>query len=279
MSALVLISGMLVGYGLLLVATRGNPASHATPRPKARLVPSGRWALLAATGALAAMLVAVATHWPVAAIASGIGAVAGLRSLFSKNPGADEIARIEGLAGWAEQLRDTLVAGRGITETIRSTADVCPIAIRPSVQTLARQIHHQRLDLALRSWTDELDDPTADLIASVLLITATRAGRDVGRLLGAMAEVARDRVALRLRTDARRASTRTEARSLVGFSLGFFALLTMFGGSFMDPYSGLTGQFVLAIVVALVTMALLWLGRLGRYERAPRVLRGIGSPS
>lgn len=226
-----------------------------------------------AAGLVAAAVVALATHWPVAGIAGGTGVAFALRSLMGGGNTMDDVARIEGLAGWAEQLRDTLVAGHGITETIRTTADVCPPAIRSSVQSLARRIQHQRLDTALRAWTDELDDPTADLIASVLLIAATRAGRDVGRLLGAMAEVARDRVAMRLRIDSHRASTRTEARSLVGFSIGFFVLLSVFGGSFMHPYRSFAGQTVMAVVGLFVAAALWWLARLGRFRRTPRVLK------
>ena len=226
-----------------------------------------------AAAVISGTLVGLATRWPIAAVAAAAG---GWMLAATRTSGARqvrrEIERIESLATWAEMLRDTLVAGQGITETIRSTAVVAPLAIRSEVQTLARRVQHQHLVSALHDWADEMDDSTADLIASVLMLAATRSGRDVGQLLTAMAEMARDRVAMRMRIDARRASTRSEARSLVGFSVAFFAFLTFGSGGYVEPYGTAAGQFVLTVVVGLAAAAIWWLGRLGRFERVPRVL-------
>ena len=269
-SALAALCGAAIGFGLLLIFTK------AAPRPvrdsRQRTLDLERLMMWIAAG-VGGVAIAALTGWPVAAVAGGYGALRGLTSLRTNRRSLHETARIEALAGWAEQLRDTLTAGQGITETIRSTATVAPIEVRASVAGLARRIQHQRLDVALRDWADEMDDPTADLIASVLLLAATRSGRDVGRLLGTLADVARDRVAMRLRIDARRASTRTEARSLVGFSMAFFLLMIVFGGSFIDPYDTAAGQVVMAVVAVMVGVSIWWLGQLGKFRPTPRVLR------
>jgi tight adherence protein B len=265
-----LLCGGVVGLGLLVGWSGWTSAPE--PRSEHRRVDSSMVVRMAAA-VVSGTLVGLATGWPVAALGA---AVAAWMLATARTSGArqvrHEIERIESLATWAEMLRDTLVAGQGITETIRSTATVAPLAIRTEVQTLARRVQHQHLVPALRDWADEMDDATADLIASVLMLAATRSGRDVGQLLTAMAEMARDRVAMRLRIDARRASTRSEARSLVGFSAVFFAFLTFASGDFVRPYGSAAGQVVLFVVVALAAGAIWWLARLGRFERVPRVL-------
>lgn len=269
MTFLALLSGAIVGLGVLLARS-----AYDEPTPRRATRNSDRRLLLRFAAAIVAgAMVGLATGWPVVALA---GALAGW--IVAGNVGSGgrqvrrDIERLEALATWAEMLRDTLIAGQGITETIRSTATVAPLPIRAEVQTLARRVQHQRLTAALRDWADEMDDTTADLIASVLMLAATRSGRDVGQLLSAMAEMARDRVAMRLRIDARRASTRSEARSLVGFSIGFFAFLTFFSGGYVDPLGTAAGQTVLLVVCALAGTAVWWLARLGRFERTPRVL-------
>ena len=262
--------GALVGFGLVLMRsafTEEPPAKNAGfTRDNRRFV---RLAASVTSGAL----VGLATGWPVAGLGGVVaGYVVGGMTRNGRRQAQVEIERTEALATWAEMLRDTLVAGQGITETIRSTAEVAPLPIRAEVQKLARRVQHQRLTAALHDWADEMNDATADLIASVLMLAATRSGRDVGSLLSAMAKLARERVAMRLRIDARRASTRSEARSLVAFSGLFFAGLALFSGSFVAPYKTAPGQVVLAAVLGMAGLAIWWLCKLGRFEPVPRVL-------
>jgi tight adherence protein B len=262
--------GALVGFGLLLLRSAFTEAPVAK---NAGVDAYSRRFVRLAAGVASGALVGLATGWPVAGLAGVVaGYVVGGMTRNGRRQAQIEIERTEALATWAEMLRDTLVAGQGITETIRSTAEVAPLAIRPEVQKLARRVQHQRLTAALHDWADEMNDATADLIASVLMLAATRSGRDVGSLLSAMAKLARERVAMRLRIDARRASTRSEARSLVAFSGLFFAALALFSGSFVAPYKTAAGQFVLAVVLGMAGLAISWLSKLGRFEPVPRVL-------
>ncbi len=276
MSGLVVVCGACVGLGLILGTTRRS--EHALARRRG-VRPASRLLLRVAAGVTGAAVVGVATRWPIAALVAGVAGAILAGGSSGRGQTRRDTETIEALASWAEQLRDTLVAGQGITETIRSTADISPLAIRGTVQTLARRIQHQRLGTALRTWADDLDNATADLIASVLLLAATRSGRDVGQLLSATADVARDRVALRLRIDARRSAVRSEARSLIGFSLVFFVGLAAFGGSFMEPYRSVSGQLVLLGVASLAGLALWWLSALSRFRPTPRVLVASEEPA
>jgi tight adherence protein B len=270
---LAVLCGAMVGFGLLLLKSAWTePAARSSA---AR--PDGRRAMRLALGVVAGSLVGLATGWPVAGLGGVVvGYVAGGMVRGGRRQVQYEIERTEALATWAEMLRDTLIAGQGITETIRSTAEVAPMSIRPEIQTLARRVQHQDLTSGLRDWADELNDATADLIASVLMLAATRSSRDVGSLLTAMAQLARDRVAMRMRVDARRAATRSEARSLIGFSALFFSFLALFSGAFVKPYASSGGQVVLAVVLSMAGLAIWWLSQLGRFEPVPRVLTFAG---
>jgi tight adherence protein B len=165
-----------------------------------------------------------------------------------------------------------LATSKGLSESIAATAPVAPLPIRGDVDVLARRLHHQRVEVALREWADRVDDPTGDLVASVLILAATRAARDVETLLTTLAELARERSSMRLRVDAKRAAARFEARALVVCSVGFLVGLAVFARSFLAPYDTAAGQAVLAVVVAIAAGSIWWLTRLARFTPAPRVL-------
>ncbi len=127
-------------------------------------------------------------------------------------------ARIEALAAWCEQLRDLLSAEHGIIGTIAATVRTCPAAIRAEVAGLAAasQPPIGRVRRSASSLT-ELDDPSGDFVASVILLATTRSSR-TGEMLSELATTIRDRASMRLRVEADRAGHRSEARFVVVFS-------------------------------------------------------------
>lgn len=228
--------------------------------------------LAAATVAGAAML--AFTGWVVAGVFTTLavavfagGARRGIRS-----PKIEQ-QRIEALAGWCEQLRDLLSADHGIVGTVRVSVRTCPDAIRPEVERLAVRLERRRPAGALQQFADDLDDPSADLVASVLMLATTRSSR-TSELLSELATTIRERAAMRLRIEAERAGHRSEARFIVGFTLIIVAGLMVFGSSsaFLDAYDTGEGQLVLLIVCALFAIALRWLSKLTRFMRPARFL-------
>ena len=175
------------------------------------------------------------------------------RSRFARGRGGQrsDRDRVEALAGWAEQLRDTLSAGHGITETIEATARIAPEPIRAEVAQLALRLRRETPRAALQSFADVLDDPTADLIVAILALAIERSGRAASELLSELAITARERVEMRLRVDAERASTRAEARWVAGSSAFMMIALMVFGHHWLKPYSTATGQVVLVVVFGL----------------------------
>jgi tight adherence protein B len=63
----------------------------------------------------------------------------------------------------------------GLLGTINATLATCPEPIRPEVTRLVAKLRRTDPTWALRLFADQLDDPGADLVTSVLIL-ATRRG-------------------------------------------------------------------------------------------------------
>jgi len=227
-------------------------------------------------GAIVAGAVAlVATGWVVAGVASGAGGWAAV-SMWQRRGtgGADrEQARIEALASWCEQLRDLLSADNGIQGTIEATAATCPAGLRPEVARLATRLTRQAPEVAVRQFATEVDDPSGDLVASVILLAMSRSGRTAD-LLSELAATIRERATMRLRVEADRAGQRSEAKFVLLFGIVVLVGVVIFGrgSSFLAAYDTAAGQLVLALVVAMYGFGMWWLSRLIRFERPARFL-------
>jgi Flp pilus assembly protein TadB len=259
-----------VAVGALLVASAWTPG-QASRLP--RRVP--REPLIAVAGGAVAGVVALAiTGWLAAALAVAIGGFAATRAVRRRTPGgASEQERIEALAIWCEQLRDLLAADQGIVGTISATVRTCPEALRPEVAALSARLGRQDAATAIGQYADEVDDPSADLVATVLL-EATRRSSRTSELLSELAATIRERAAMRLRVEAERAGQRSEARFVVVFSALAIGAVCILGrdSEFLDAFDDGAGQLVLAIVALCFGGGVWWLGRLTRFERPARFL-------
>ncbi|WP_226961343.1 MULTISPECIES: type II secretion system F family protein [Streptomyces] len=266
-TALLGLCGVGVGLGALLVTVVGRqPMAGSLPAPRRsrrRRLHARSWTLAAVAAGLAALAL---TRWPVAGPLAA-AAVWNLPRLNGGSAGEKETALIEAVAGWAEMLRDTLAAGAGLEQTITATASTAPDTIRPHVRALADELKAgAQLDLALRRLAQKLADPTADLVISVLILSARHQARQLAPRLGALAETARSQVEMRRRVSAAQARVRTTVRIVTGTTFAFIAGLVLFNREFLDPYNGVGGQAVLLLIAAIITIALVWLVRLGRIE-------------
>jgi Flp pilus assembly protein TadB len=269
--------GITAGVGLWLVATAGSGLIAAARRLVARrlagLTPRAR-AVRIGGAVTAGLVVGVGTGWPAAGLLALAAALTLPDVLVVGRQVSEQTARIEAVAAWAEQLRDSLAGASGLLQAIAATGPRAPLAIRAEVAVLAAAL--QRPDIppsrALEAFADTLADPTADLVVAALDLALTRQAGQLGALLGELATTARDDAALRLRTVAGRARIRSSARIIIATTVLLAAGLIMFSPAFADPYASPGGQLMLLVIGGVFALGTGWLARMSRLPVPARTL-------
>ena len=183
---------------------------------------------------------------------------------------------MEAVAGWSEMLRDVLAAGGGLEQSIVVTAEVAPKAIDAEVARLSERVGRgEDLVEALLYFVGELDDPMGDKVVAALVLAARRSPGHLADLLSALAEVARDNVAMHWKVDAGRARVRSSMRLITVLTVGFSLLLIVVDRTYVAAYGTLAGQVVLAVVVVLFVGAHMWVERATGEKPGERVLAGV----
>jgi hypothetical protein len=190
--------------------------------------------------------------------------------------GEVEIARLDALASWIENVRDVLMAGEQPVGAIASTVGACPPIIRPHIRRLAAGLGRQEPDVVFRRFADDLDDPVADLVAAGLAIAIRRGARTVP-VLSALAEQTRQQVDRRRLVEAERAPTRREVRALTLIMGALVLLLLVFGRSqYLDAYDTTGGQLFLGFALAGYAALIVRVQKLAAFPRPSRFLTAAG---
>jgi len=185
--------------------------------------------------------------------------------------------RLEGLAAWAESLRDTIAGAAGLEQAIPSSIRAAAPTLRPHLRVLIDRLHtRMALADALGLFADELDDPSADLVVAALILNSKLRGPGLRDVLGALAVSAREELDMRRRVEAERRSTRRSVQIVVVTALVFAGLLVVFNPSYVSEYTNLLGQAVLVVVAALFGAGFAWMRRLARFDKPTRLLVGSG---
>lgn len=275
---LAVVCGGGVGVGLWLLGSAADPvgrlralraqrAGDASSRPRAVRVAH----LTAAIGA--GLAVGLITGWPVGGLLAALAVGVLPRLVASGRAEATQTARVEAVATWAEMLRDTLSGAAGLEQALLATAPIAPGPIRPEVAALAAALQSgTRLPDALADLADDLADPTGDLVVTALHLAATRQARQLGDLLGRLATAAHDHAALRLRTTAARAQTRTSVRIIIGTTTVMAGGLVLLSHAYVAPYRTVAGQLVLLLIGAIFAAGYGWLARMSRIPAPDRFL-------
>jgi tight adherence protein B len=239
---------------------------------------SHRWMGKAAAAFVTALVVGTVTRWPVAALLGAVAALT-LPSMLRSTSLQDATRRTEAIAVWTELLRDTLTASAGLAQAIVASAEVAPAEIRVPVSHLAdRVMSGVSMDEALRLFAEEIDSASAQQVIYALRLAATSRAQKLVELLSALAEATRDEVTMLLRVEASRASARSGVRTVICFSIGFVALLTVAARSYLSPFGSAAGQLVLLLVGAFYAAGLVLMVRLVRARSDGHVLRGAVGP-
>ncbi|HVM41620.1 MAG TPA: pilus assembly protein TadB [Acidimicrobiia bacterium] len=275
MTTTAMLFGGAIGVGILVVAAGLAGARGSRLHTAARTVRQ-RATARAGAAVVCSVVAFLATGWLVGGVLAGLAVVSAPR--LAGRSSADAVQKAEAVAGWAEMLRDTMAAAAGIEAAIVHTAPLAPTAIRPAVQRLAARLDHEHLVPSLRRFADDLADPSADLVVAALVLAVERRARDLGALLGALAEAARGEAAMILRVEAGRARLRTAVRVVSGFTLAFAAGMVLLNRAYLDPFDTATGQLVLVLVGGCFAAALWQLDRMARLDVGGRVFRaGAGA--
>lgn len=270
-TALVLGAVFGLGAATLLTGLRARPPTQVAARDRSWL--RTHWKRLFGVAAAAAVA-GLFTGWPVAALATGALTWFAPRIFGSDRGGRADIERIDAIAAWIESLRDVLAAAAGLEQAITATAVYAPPRIRAEVAALADDLHSGRpLSEALADFAKAVDDETADMAVMALSAAARQSG-NLADLLSRLAHTAREGAAVRMRIHASRARIRTATRIMAAVALIFPAGLVLLNRAFLAPYATVTGQMMLALVVAIYALALWWLARLAAPARSLRLLAG-----
>jgi Flp pilus assembly protein TadB len=275
----VLATGAGTGLGIWLAFTRpADPfsrdqgisgrlrrwwAGHRPQRPAPRI----------AAALVAALTASAWTGWPVAAPLAAAAAWV-LPGIWGSDGGHQRaLERIEALAAWTEQLRDTMSAAAGLEQAVLATAATAPAGIRPQVAACAQRVRcNQPLTEALRQLADELADPLADLVVIALIGASGRSSGRLADVLSSLALSAREQGQMRSRTAASRARVQTSVRIVVTIAIGMAVGLVLLDPGYVEPFGSVQGQFVLLVVGALFAAMFAWLRAIAAFPQTARLL-------
>jgi Flp pilus assembly protein TadB len=218
-------------------------------------------------------VVLLGTGWIVAAVALGLLSAYWDRIAGSSAAEKRGITRLEALASWTESLRDTIAGAIGLEQAIPATAATAGSSIRPSLNLLVDRLRiREPLPAALMAFSDDLDDPSADVVCASLILNARLRGPGLRDVLTALSASIREELDMRRRIEASRRSIRRSVRIVLLIVLGMMGGLTVFNRTYVEPYDSFGGQVTLAIVALLFLGGLLWLRKLASPSKVDRFL-------
>lgn len=222
---------------------------------------------------VAGLLVLVVSGWVLPGVVVGGGAFWAIGGWQRRDRAGDvEIARLDALASWIENVRDVLMAGEQPVGAIASTVGACPPIIRPHIRRLAAGLSRQDPDVVFRRFADDIDDPLADLVAAGLAIAIRRGARTVP-VLTALAEQTRQQVDRRRLIEAERAPTRREVQALTLIMGTLVVMLLVFGRSrYLDAYDSTGGQLFLGVALTGYAALIVRVQKLAAFPRPSRFL-------
>jgi Flp pilus assembly protein TadB len=262
---------------LLVVSFTGWPLAPVDPakpgRRRRRTVGARSLQSRLLWAAAAFLVILVLTRWLVPALIAAL--IAAFWDQLVGNSKVERLAilRLEALATWTESLRDTIAGAVGLEQAIPASVGATPPVIRPQLNLLVDRLRvREPLPDALVKFADDLDDPSADMIVSALVLNARLRGPGLRDVLTSLAASTRNELDMRRRVDASRAGIRRSVQIVLFIVLGVMGGMTLFNRDYVEPYSSLLGQIVLLIVAALIIGGLWWLRQLGQPEARDRFL-------
>lgn len=276
--------GLLVTSGLLLTYLGLQPVPPPTgPRPPSatwtrikarlpRLSRTERLVLVATT--VVGLVIAVLTGWVTALFALPVAAVLIPRLLLGGGEDKARTERLVALEEWSRGLAGLLGTRARLNDALVGTLRSTPEPIREPVSKLVARLQANRpADEALHAFADDLDDPTADLVASALILGSRQSGAGLRRILEQLSNEVANEVRIRREIEASRAGGRTEARWMIVLApvgMLVFLAFTSYGQFYASP----VGQAILALILVAFFGCLIWMHSVSVTKPEPRFLVG-----
>ncbi|MEU1273601.1 hypothetical protein [Streptomyces sp. NPDC005799] len=285
LSALGMVVGAVVALSLtgLVAALRGwRPATRSVRPGRLRgrlqraveeLPPTWRdnYRLLLAGAAGAGTLMWAITGWPAHGLLA-FAVVAGLPFvLYPGGSGRTEVARLEAIAEWLQQLASVRAGGKPLEATIVELDTVPTLLQRPVSRLADRLSSGMPARWAYRQLADDLASRIGDDLAQLFMDHVTSRGPGLARALSAQAALVTRQAADLRDIDAERAKARSEARRVSLFAIAVVTVILV-NGSYSQPFSTPLGQLGLLVLGVLFVASLLWLRQMAVMEEEPRTL-------
>ncbi|MER5951217.1 type II secretion system F family protein [Streptomyces sp. NPDC001904] len=200
-------------------------------------------------------------------------AVVGVPWLLAPNTSVTvRISRLEALEAWTQRLSEILRLGFSLEQAIITSRKSAPPAIAGEVSDLAERLQAGWLPAdALKDFSDQLDDITADKVCAGLILCAVDPGPGLAQVLADTAAAVRKEVTQRREIEAGRAKSRTAVRWMTLISLGLL-LAGFLVPDYTKPYGTVLGQLVLALLGGAFAAVLWWTRKLSSHRPVPRFL-------
>lgn len=224
------------------------------------------------------VVVGVLTRWPVA---GGLAVAVVLLWPKLARSGAIEkrsVAKIEAIANWTESLRDAAASESGLAQALPATLDGAPALLRRPLRNMVEAIDLRTpLPIALADFADEVDDRGADKVVIALSLTAQQQSGNLKRVLTTLAANTRAELEMRRKVLTERNGVRRQSNQVAIGLLALAGLQAVFLRGWVEPYSSVYGQLVLAVLAAVYVGLLVRLQRLAAPEPHPRFLSGAAA--
>lgn len=262
--------GLLLGAGLAgglvmgVAAWNGWLPDKDAPSAGRRSKVLTRWSQevrrRAAVATAVAVVVGVATRWPIAVVAAAALTWLWPTMFGGAKAGAAQLERLEGIATWTESLRDTIAGSIGLEQAITHSLDAAPETVQAPLQRLVGRLRaHVPLPVALSGFAEEFDDASVDLVAAALILNSRLRGPGLVGTLTALADSAREELEMRRKIEEGRKVLRRAAAIIVGVTVAFAAGLILFSRTYVEPYSTPGGQVMLAVVLGVFATGFIWI--------------------
>jgi tight adherence protein B len=233
---------------------------------------STRQQLYLLAGAAAGVVAWVVSGWFLCVIAGpAIGYV--LPKLFGKRAADRAIDRLVAVEEWLRNLTGVLKVGTNIEQAIIITRRTIPKELEVELGALiTRLATNSDTKAALMEFSDEMDDYTADLVCSALMISAQLRASGLPKALQGFAETVSEDVKDRRQVEVDRRGPRTQARIVTVIVIGFLGYLFL-GTEYMEPYKEASLQLVLFGLLAGFASLLWYMSYLTRPVKQARFLK------